>query len=108
MMLPAVLFPDPDRPSSTRRNSGADETAGKEEEVADEDGVEVEEEKTRGWEDEARDTCGEPSSALLNPRWPDKVKFRDEYLEPFLTLTEAPFIALSTRLARRWFHFRFL
>lgn len=50
MMLPAVLFPDPDRPSSTRRNSGADETVGKEEEEeeADEDGVEVEEEKTGG------------------------------------------------------------
>lgn len=51
-MLPAALFPDPDRPSRTRRNSGADETVGKEEEEeeedeADEDDVEVEEEKTR-------------------------------------------------------------
>lgn len=25
MTLPAVLFPDPDRPSSTRRSSGEDE-----------------------------------------------------------------------------------
>lgn len=78
MMLPAVLFPDPDRPRSTRRSSGvdeADETVGKEEAKEEEAevvvvvgkvGVEGEEEKTRDWEDEVRDTADGPPSRPLN------------------------------------------
>lgn len=72
-MLPAVLFPDPDRPSSTSRISEVnevDEAVGKEEEeeivveVA-KVGEEVEEEK-REWENEAKDTSEDPSSVKLN------------------------------------------
>lgn len=74
MMLPAVLFPDPDRPSSTSRSSGVnevDEAAGKEEEEEIEVevakvGEEVEEEKSWEWEDEEKDTPEDPSSVLLN------------------------------------------
>lgn len=74
MMLPAVLFPDPDRPRSTRRSSGVDETTGKEEAKEEEEeevvvakvGVEGEEEKTRDWEDEVRDTAEGPPSRQSN------------------------------------------
>lgn len=74
MMLPAVLFPDPDRPSSTSRSSVVNEVdvaAGKEEEEEIEvevakGGEEVEKEKTREREDEAKDTSEDPSSVLLN------------------------------------------
>lgn len=74
MMLPAVLFPDPDRPSSTSRSSEVnevDEAVGKEEkEVLEAEvakvGEGVEEEKTREWEDEAKDTSEDPSSGPLN------------------------------------------
>lgn len=74
MMLPAVLFPDPDRPSSTSRSSEVnevDEAVGKEEkEVLEAEvakvGEGVEEEKTREWEDEAKDTSEDPSLGPLN------------------------------------------
>lgn len=74
MMLPAVLFPDPDRPSSTSRSSAADEVdeaAGKEEEEEREVegakvGEGVEEEKTKDREDEARDTSEDPSLVPLS------------------------------------------
>lgn len=50
MMLPAVLFPDPDRPSSTRRSSGDDEVNEVDEGIAEGEkatvGEEEEEEKT--------------------------------------------------------------
>lgn len=75
MMLPAVLFPDPDRPSRTSRSSGVDEAeeaAGEEREDGGEGeevakvGVGVEEEKIRDWEDETRATSEDSSPVLLN------------------------------------------
>lgn len=50
IMLPAVLFPDPDRPSSIRRSSGHDELNEADEGIAEGEkamvGEEEEEEKT--------------------------------------------------------------
>lgn len=74
MMLPAVLFPDPDRPSSTSRSSEVTEVSeaagGKEEEELEAElakaGEGVAEENTRDWEDEAKDTSEDPSSVPLN------------------------------------------
>lgn len=42
--LPAVLFPAPERPSSTRRSSGEDEADGREEEDEGDEGTETGEE----------------------------------------------------------------
>lgn len=90
MMLPAVLFPDPERPSSTSRSSEAseaDEAAGKSEEeeaeVADV-GEEVKEEETRDWEAAATDTSEDPSFVPLNCCWSEEVKFAREYSAKFL------------------------
>lgn len=74
MMLPAVLFPDPERPSSTSRNSEAIEVGEAAERKEDEEieaevakvGEEVPEENRREWEDEAKDASEDPSSVLPN------------------------------------------
>lgn len=75
MTLPAVLFPDPDRPSSTSRSSEVDTVDEAAEEQKEEEQIEAEvakvgeqgeEEKTGEWEDEAKDACEDPSSVSLN------------------------------------------
>lgn len=58
MTLPAVLFPAPERPSSTRRSSGEDEADGRDEGGEEDEGTEKGEEAKLAEEEEEEGSTG--------------------------------------------------